>query len=473
MNYSELKRSLLCFMACHFLVDLSHAFGLEQDDRFDMNSAKPNLSQVWKPQQIVAGLNLEIGRLERGAPDPSGSFRPRGEASMRVYRDASPAIVMVTDGKTGHGTGFFIREGGWIMTNHHVVESMPIDPTTGAKVARVVVGRLADDGAMSAHEEHLEAIVYRTDEIRDLALLRLTDVSAEIVADHRSIPLADQSPVPGTLCIAIGHPAQGVMWTLRQGEVSGRGQFPKDQLGNFVLRGADTSERESLEDLLGTLPSRKVLLSSCGLNPGDSGGPLLNEAGHLIAVSFAVPTIDAERGIDLGKFSYHVHLEEVKSFLEDWPSEPAVAPPSILPPAFAQALVDMDDDNQLESWLFALDASTPSGFLVDLDADSDPDFIKRALADGITDTEPLQTWNWEFAYVLAPQELFAFELDGDGHPDVVFVQQELGPDHWNKFSKSADGIWKCESWEGDPQTHEHFESAEMQRQFRRIMRRLR
>ncbi|MDP1562336.1 MAG: serine protease [Pirellulaceae bacterium] len=460
------------------LVFLVSAFGWTptighgQDDRFELSQVQPRFSRVWDVRQIIASVNLELSRLERGIPDRSNSFRPRGEASMRVYREAAPAIVMVTDGKTGHGTGFFVRAGGWILTNHHVVESMPFDPETGAKVVRIVVGRMADDGAMTADDQHLDAIVYRTDETRDLALLRLKEPDV-LGASHPAIPLADQSPVPGAACIAIGHPSQGVMWTLRQGEVSGRGNFPKDQLGNFVLRGADTSDRESLEVMLEQLPSRKVLLSSCGLNPGDSGGPLLNEAGQVVAVSFAVPAIDSERGIDLGKFSYHVHLDEVKTFLENWPTEPDVAPPSILPAAFAQALVDVDDDNHPETWLFALDAATPSGFLVDLDADSDPDFIKNATAEGISGAEPLESWDWEFAYNMAPQELFAFELDGDGVADIVLVRHDPGQDRWARFSRSAEGTWKSEVWDGDPGTHEHFESADLQRQFRRIMRRLR
>lgn len=472
MNHYCLSPSWLCLVCLVSAIGWTPTTGYGQDDRFELSQVQPRLSRVWDVRQIIASVNLELSRLERGIPDRSSSFRPRGEASMRVYREAAPAIVMVTDGKTGHGTGFFIREGGWILTNQHVVESMPFDPETGAKVVRIVVGRMADDGAMTADDQHLDAIVYRTDETRDLALLRLKEPSV-LGAPHPAIALAEQSPVPGTACIAIGHPSQGVMWTLRQGEVSGRGSFPKDQLGNFVLRGADTSDRESLEVMLEQLPSRKVLLSSCGLNPGDSGGPLLNEAGQVIAVSFAVPAIDTERGIDLGKFSYHVHLDEVKTFLENWPAKPDVAPPSILPPAFAQALVDVDDDNHPETWLFALDASTPSGFLVDLDADSDPDFIKSATATGISEAEPLASWDWEFAYNLAPQELFAFELDGDGLADIVLVRQEPGQDRWARFSRSAEGTWKCELWVGDPGTDEQFESADLQRQFRRMMRRLR
>ncbi len=464
----------LCFILIGLVSfsGLASICGQEQDDLYDLAKAKPKLSQVVNAEQLIGSINLELSRTERGTPHGKNQSRPRGEASIRVYREAAPAIVMVTDGKTGHGTGFFVREGGWILTNNHVIESMPFDPNTGARMTRIVSGSMDDDGAMTADDEHLEAIVYKTDEIRDLALLRLKHSVDDHGPNHAVIGLADNSPVPGSACIAIGHPSAGVMWTLRQGEVSGRGYFPKDQLGNFILRGADVSDRETVESILDQLPSRKVLLSSCGLNPGDSGGPLLNEDGKLVAVSFAVPPIDSEAGIDLGKFSYHVHLEEVNAFLENWPSEPNIHVPSILPPAELQALADLDDDQHPETWLFALDEATPSGFFIDLDADTDPDFVKSASLLGVSGEDPFVSWNWEVAYVVHPQEQYAFELNGDGQPDVVLVRQDLDEDRWSKFSRSDSGDWTCESWNGNPQTHVHFESEDLQKSFRRFMRRI-
>ncbi|MBL8888444.1 MAG: trypsin-like peptidase domain-containing protein [Planctomycetaceae bacterium] len=472
MNFEYARRVALNLVGLVSFSGLASIGGQEPDELYDLAKAKPKLSQVLNSEQLIGSINLELSRIERGTPNGTNHSRPRGEATIRVYREAAPAIVMVTDGKTGHGTGFFVREGGWILTNNHVIESMPFDPSTGARIARIVKGSMDDDGAMTADDEHLEAVVYQTDEIRDLALLRLKTAIEGNAPEHAVIELADHSPVPGSSCIAIGHPSLGVMWTLRQGEVSGRGYFPKDQLGNFILRGADVSDRQTVESILEQLPSRKVLLSSCGLNPGDSGGPLLNEDGKLVAVSFAVPPIDSEAGIDLGKFSYHVHLEEVNAFLENWPTEPTIQAPSILPPAELQALADIDDDQHPETWLFALDEATPSGFLIDLDADTDPDFVKSASLLGVSGEEPLTTWNWEVAYVLHPQELYAFELNGDGQADVVLVRQDPTEDRWSKFHRSDNGGWTCESWEGNPQTHVHFESTDLQKAFRRFMRRI-
>lgn len=51
-------------------------------------------------------------------------------------------------------------------------------------------------------------------------------------------------------------------------------------------------------------------VAACGINPGDSGGPLLDDKGELVAVTFAIPKGGTDQGISLDNFAYHVHLEE-------------------------------------------------------------------------------------------------------------------------------------------------------------------
>lgn len=442
------------------------------DSGFDWSSSRPQA--VLSPLQIVRAIHWQTTRAERHSiRRDSSSQSLRGPESARVYRAIAPSIVYVTDGESGHGTGFFVLPGGWILTNHHVIDDMPFDPATGYRMARIVTGQLADDGAMSAQDGFETAVVYRSDERCDLALLRIdTSGGPSTSPDLPALALAEQAPVPGTLCIAIGHPAEGVLWTLRQGEVAGRGEFPRDQIGNYFIRGADSGLQHALAEVMDNLPSRKVLLSSCGLNPGDSGGPLVDETGRLVAVSFAIPAIDPDRGIDLGKFSYHIHLDEVRAFLADLPETPEVRPPAILPAALIQTLADLDKDGRPETWVMGVDPEEPpTGLFVDLDSDSDDDFIRRADTEGPGRETPLTAWDWEVAFVREPREMVMFETTGDRQPDLIAVHERDGS--WVRFLPADDGSWRAEPWGGDFTTEPFFDSDQLNRAFRRFLRRLR
>src|SRR5690606_9359602 len=119
---------------------------------------------------------------------------------------------------------------------------------------------------------------------------------------------------------AIGHPTRGTLWTVRSGEVAGLGTWPADSVdvlsSSFQLTGTD---KDNFAQSLAKSPKRKVVLSTCGINPGDSGGPLLNAEGELIAVTYAIPSGGSDRGVSFDKFSYHVHVDEVKDFIAKRP----------------------------------------------------------------------------------------------------------------------------------------------------------
>lgn len=395
---------------------------------------------------------------------------PQGEEAVAVYRDFAPSIVYLTDDENSHGTGFLIREGGWILTNNHVVDDFPLDSERGIRTAKVLVGELAADGAMSlVPGGYLQADVYRTDERRDLALLKIRGQDLGRLKAP-AIELASETGAPGSPCIAIGHPTQGVLWTLRRGELAGRGEFPKDQIGDFLIRGSDSGGSQASDEALASAPKRKVLLSSCGLNPGDSGGPLLNTRGQLIGVSFAVPTVDLTEGIDLAKFSYHIHLDEVRAFLESWPESPEIHPPSVYPPALAQIFSDCDEDGTPETWALMLpEQEQLTGYFVDLDQNSSSDAVEQLTSEELPeDTDPLKVWDWEFATNSSSTPSVSFELNNDGEPDIVMVP--TGENQWLKYERDNEGRWTVSQWIGELRDTEFFQSEEMNRAFRRYLR---
>lgn len=377
-------------------------------------------------------------RLEPSLPKPEAELATarsqfRDPAAIEVFAKAAPGIVYVTDGETGHGSGFFVREDGWIVTNNHVVDGMPFSAERGGQVARIVYGNLDKDGAMQVVPGYLEAVVYKRDETRDLALLKLTKLPAGV----RRVPFikrAEKTPSAGTSCYAIGHPSSGVLWTLRVGVISGHGRHPHDHIVPGLLLGVDPQVTREVQAALKDQPFRRTTLSTCGVNPGDSGGPLLDEEGKLIAVTYAVPADVGDRS-----FSYHVELQEVEEFLEDWPKQPRPTPPSSIPQARNIATADLDEDQIDETLVFSVDEeSGPKGIWIDVDQDSAGSPSKKKLLNRLSTFDPVTDWDTEFAMVFQPNKTIFFDTDNDNRMDLIImprnerksIQMTLKNDRW-------------------------------------------
>jgi serine protease Do len=146
------------------------------------------------------------------------------------------------------GSGFFIDRRGYILTNHHVIES-EVDPKYEG-YSRLFV-RLWD----SAAGDRIPAKVIGWDKTFDLALLKTEVTPAYIFGGS-----IGQTLTPGDRIFAIGSPA-GLEQTLTSGIISA--------LGRRLLQVGDSMQVD--------VP----------LNPGNSGGPLLSDTGDLIGIVFA------------------------------------------------------------------------------------------------------------------------------------------------------------------------------------------
>jgi serine protease Do len=146
------------------------------------------------------------------------------------------------------GSGFFIDSRGYILTNHHVIES-EVDPKYKG-YSRLYI-RLSDSPA----GERIPAKVVGYDSTFDLALIK-TEVTPSYVFGGASA----EGMAPGDHIYAIGSPA-GLEKTVTSGIISA--------MGRRLLEIGDSMQVD--------VP----------LNPGNSGGPLLNEKGEVIGVVFA------------------------------------------------------------------------------------------------------------------------------------------------------------------------------------------
>ena len=146
------------------------------------------------------------------------------------------------------GSGFFIDKRGYILTNHHVIES-EVDPKYKG-YSRLFL-RLSESPA----GERIPARVVGYDKIFDLALLK-----TEVTPPYIFGGFGNTVPLPGDRIYAIGSPV-GLEKTLSTGIVSA--------MGRRLLQVGDSMQVDVL------------------VNPGNSGGPLLSANGDLVGIVFA------------------------------------------------------------------------------------------------------------------------------------------------------------------------------------------
>lgn len=335
------------------------------------------------------------------APNPE-----KHRDGRKLYGRVAPAVVAIRTSH-GHGTGFFLSADGWIITNHHVIAQGMTHSVKASEVA-VHYGRLDDDGIMEMVGKPVTAQLYKADKNRDLALLKVKP--QEIPPNgFPFLQLAEKPPVPGLPCAIVGHPSSGMLWTLRTGEVASIGSAPRDMIDVIMpLLAASDIERAQVEAMLARAPARKIVLSTCGVNPGDSGGPVVDKMGRLIAVTYAIPSSARD-----DKFSYHVHLHELNGLLAERPE----APMFLVPDAWDQPprgmLADLDQDRKPDVLL--LGGQGPSIALFDLDADS-PDADMQALVGE-------RKWDFECAVQrTGVGETAWYDTDNDGGVDLVLVR---------------------------------------------------
>jgi serine protease Do len=222
-----------------------------------------------------------------------GMAQARDLSPREIYERASPAVVMVMghsdSGKSGSGgTGSITRSDGLGLTNAHVVVeertgkpyphlSVFLKPTRVTGDSKVDLSRMARAGVV-AYSLPL-----------DLAFLKLEDVSIPLPVVSFSESTKGRI---GDRVVAIGHPEQGGLWTLTTGVIGA-------EIDNF-----------------NGVKGKNVFQTETGLNRGNSGGPLLDNEGHMVGVNTAIARV-APDGLPIASISFSLKSSVATKWLRE------------------------------------------------------------------------------------------------------------------------------------------------------------
>jgi S1-C subfamily serine protease len=186
------------------------------------------------------------------SPDDADLLDAYSTAVTGVVEKVGPAVVSIRitkhprsrqTGGEGAGSGVIIAQDGFVLTNNHVVDTaddVTVTLTDGRSFRAEIVGR---------------------DAATDLAVLR---------AEADALPAAELGDSDtlrvGQLAIAIGNPL-GFQSTVSTGVVSALGRSLRSQTGRLI---------------------ENVIQTDVPLNPGNSGGPLVDSRGRVVGINTAM-----------------------------------------------------------------------------------------------------------------------------------------------------------------------------------------
>ena len=174
-------------------------------------------------------------------------------AVVNVVQGVGPAVVSIgvmkpapspaAAGQSGAGSGVILTPDGFVLTNHHVV----------SQASAVEIG-LTDGGTLSGH-------MVGADPATDLAVVRVgaSGLPAAGFGDSDKLQV-------GQLAIAIGNPL-GFQNTVSTGVISALGRALRGQSGRLI---------------------ENMIQTDVALNPGNSGGPLVDSRGRVIGINTAM-----------------------------------------------------------------------------------------------------------------------------------------------------------------------------------------
>jgi putative serine protease PepD len=236
---------------------------------------------------IAGGVGATIGRTS--SSNISGSFvstentveRAPGSIANLAAR-VIPGVVSISveaSGGSDTGSGFFLSNDGYVLTNNHVVEaaanggSITVSISTGKKYSAKIVGR---------------------DASYDLAVIKMDVTGAP------TLQLGDSDKVQvGDAVIAIGSPL-GLAGTVTSGIISAKNRP--------VTTGTGSGESSFIN----------ALQTDAAINPGNSGGPLVDATGAVVGINSAIASLGSSAGGQSGSIGlgFAIPINQAKKTAE-------------------------------------------------------------------------------------------------------------------------------------------------------------
>ena len=245
------------------------------------------------PGAAPAKVTGPMGTLELTQASAAPAFDTEEQQNIAVYKKALPSVVNITSTavafdffygpvpQQGQGSGFILNKDGLILTNNHVINN-----------AQRVEVKLSN-------KHTYKAKVLAVDKGHDLALLKIdnaTDLVPAVLADSRGLTV-------GQRVYAIGNPF-GLQGTMTRGIIS-------------AIRSVRGPEQNPIEDAIQT---------DAAVNPGNSGGPLLNSRGEVIGITTMIASNGADQSSGVG---FAIPINTAKAVLSDFEKYGYVRRPSL------------------------------------------------------------------------------------------------------------------------------------------------
>ncbi|HEX5283993.1 MAG TPA: trypsin-like peptidase domain-containing protein [Bryocella sp.] len=279
---------LVLFILCGFYLLTTHFFPIGAIANLVHGAQAPDIT--------TSTLNGPMGTFKLTETEAAPALDAEEEQNISVYKRALPSVVNITSTQVaydffyqpvpeqGQGSGFIIDKEGHILTNNHVVE--------GAQSVEV---RLSN-------KKTYKAKVLGTDKAHDIALLQIDNVP-----DLQPATLADSSHLAvGQRVYAIGNPF-GFQGTMTRGIIS-------------ALRSVELPSGVKIDNAIQT---------DAAVNPGNSGGPLLNSHGEVIGITTMIagnPNGGVAQSAGIG---FAIPISTAKAVLDDFARYGRVRRPSM------------------------------------------------------------------------------------------------------------------------------------------------
>ena len=212
--------------------------------------------------------------------------------NIAVYKKALPSVVNITSTavqfdffygpvpQQGQGSGFILNKDGLILTNAHVISN-----------AQQIEVKLSDKHTYKAQR-------IGVDPAHDLALLKINapNLVPATLAESQNL-------VVGQRVYAIGNPF-GLQGTMTRGIIS-------------AIRSIRGPQGNPIEDAIQT---------DAAVNPGNSGGPLLNSKGEVIGITTLIANNGADQSSGIG---FAIPINTAKAVLDDFAKYGRVRRPTL------------------------------------------------------------------------------------------------------------------------------------------------